>query len=152
MRRCLRMRPRSRRFGARPAVMIWPSARVAAAYNLLPVTGGRHAGWIAVDEGLPVGFVLTSVVKDDPLASSPEMGWIDAIAVAPDHQGQGIGGELLRRAEAWLTEQDCTRWLVGAGIRTFAPGLPTTLPSLDFFRATGLSLPSRLRARLGCRP
>ena len=122
------------------------SAR-SAAYNLQPVTGGRHAGLIAIADGAPVGFVLTSVVKDDPLASSPEKGWIDAIAVTPDHQGQGVGGELLRRAEAWLVEQGCTRWQVGASMRPFTPGLPSTLPHLDFFLKRGyISPPDYARA------
>ena len=116
------------------------SAR-AAAYNLQPVTGGRHAGLVAIAEGAPVGFVLASVVKDDPLASSPEMGWIDAIAVAPNHQGQGVGGELLREAEAWLVEQGCTHWQVGSSVRTFTPGLPSTLPHLDFFLKRGYASP-----------
>ncbi len=119
----------------------------AAAYNLQPVTGGRHGGVIAVEDGLSVGFVLTSVVKDDPLASAPETGWIDAIAVAPEHQGRGGGSDLLRWAEAWLAGQGCTHWTVGASIRPFTPGLPSTLLSLDFFHKHGyVSPPGYARA------
>lgn len=113
----------------------------AAAYNLRPVKGGRHGGRLAMRDGRPVGFVLTSVLKGDPEASSSEMGWIDAIAVSPSSQRQGIGEELIHWAEGWLIEQGSTRWMVGASIRTFAPGVPTTVGSQSFFLRRGYVSP-----------
>jgi predicted N-acetyltransferase YhbS len=113
----------------------------AAAYNLRPVRGGRHGGRLANRDGRPVGFVLTSVLEDDPKASPPGMGWIDAIAVAPEIQRQGIGEELLRWAEGWLAEHGCAYWMVGSSVRTFAPGVPSTSGSQDFFLRRGYASP-----------
>ncbi len=51
-----------------------------------------HAGWIAFWEGEPVAFSIAN-------QSNGEL-WV--IAVLPKFEGQGIGRELMRQAEAWL--------------------------------------------------
>jgi GNAT superfamily N-acetyltransferase len=119
----------------------------AVAYNLRPLIGGRQQGRIASVDGRPVGFVLASVVEDDQRASPPDMGWIDAIAVRPEEQRRGVGARLLRWAEDWLAEQGRTRWMLGASVRPFAPGLPSTISTTGFFRKHGyLSPPDYSRA------
>jgi GNAT superfamily N-acetyltransferase len=61
-------------------------------YNTRPSTGARQAGQFAFVDGEPVGFALaTEFSSGDPRVSSPEKGWVDALAVAPAHQGRGIG-------------------------------------------------------------
>ncbi len=107
-------------------------------YNTRPSTGAQQAGRIAFVDGHPVGFVLTTEFSaGDPGVSAPEAGWVDAIAVAPAHQGQGIGAGLLDWAEGWLTEHGCTRFRLGGSLRPFAPGLPSGLASEDFFQRRG---------------
>lgn len=51
-----------------------------------------HAGWIAFAQNEPVGFAMGN-------RSNGEL-WV--IAVLPEFEGQGIGRELMRQAEAWL--------------------------------------------------
>jgi len=51
-----------------------------------------HAGWIALADATPVGFAMAN-------RSTGEL-WV--IAVLPEFEGQGIGRELLKQAEAWL--------------------------------------------------
>lgn len=113
-----------------------------AYYNTRPCTGARRAGRIARDAGgptgQPVGFVLaTEFGAGDPVVSPRNAGWIDAIAVAPEHQGRGIGTALLAWAEEWLAASGCTRTRLGGSLRPFAPGLPSELPSADFFAHRG---------------
>jgi len=105
------------------------------AYNLRPPTGAIQAGQIALENNQPVGFVLVTALPNDPQTSAPEVGWIDAIAVAPEFQRRGIGGVLLVWAEDWLRAQGCARARLGGGLRPFAPGLPVEVPAEQFFRA-----------------
>ncbi len=106
-------------------------------FNLQRATGAVQAGQLAIADDRLVGFVLASALPNDPQTSPPEMGWVDAIAVAPGFQRRGIGGELLAWAETWLREQGCTRARLGGSLRPFAPGLPTELQTDAFFRARG---------------
>jgi GNAT superfamily N-acetyltransferase len=109
----------------------------ALAYNTRPCFGAQQAGQFAHVNGARVGFVLASVLQNDPRAVSPEHGWIDALVVAPEFQKRGIGRALLQWAETWLRAQSCTRARLGGSLRPFAPGVPTELGSADFFRAHG---------------
>jgi GNAT superfamily N-acetyltransferase len=107
-------------------------------FNTRPVTGGAQAGQIALDaEDRPVGFVLVSAHPGAPAAMSREVGWIDAIAVAPPFQRQGIGSALLAWAEDWAREQGCQRVTLGGSLRPFLPGVPTELGTTAFFAANG---------------
>lgn len=109
----------------------------ALVYNTRPCFGARQAGQFARVNGQRVGFVLASVLQDDARAASPERGWIDALAVAPEFSRRGIGRALLQWAENWLRDNGCTFARLGGSLRTFAPGVPTELGSADFFRAQG---------------
>jgi predicted N-acetyltransferase YhbS len=111
-----------------------------AAYNTRPATGAVQAGRIALENGQPVGIVLASALPNDPQTSPREVGWIDALAVAPTHQRRGIGSALLASAEAWLREQGCTQARLGGGLRYFVPGYPLALGSIKFFEARGYTL------------
>ncbi|MEZ4639546.1 MAG: GNAT family N-acetyltransferase [Caldilineaceae bacterium] len=112
-------------------------------FNTRLSTGGAQAGRIAVDgDERPVGFVLASAHPDAPPAMNAAVGWIDAIAVAPPFQRQGIGASLLAWAEEWLAAQSVTQIRVGANLRPFVPGVPTDLNTLDFFTAQGYTAPS----------
>jgi beta-N-acetylhexosaminidase len=109
----------------------------ALAYNTRPCFGARQAGQFAMVNDARAGFVLASVLRNDPRAVSPEHGWIDALVVAPEFQKRGIGRALLQWAETWLRAQGCASARLGGSLRTFAPGVPTELASADFFRAHG---------------
>jgi GNAT superfamily N-acetyltransferase len=106
-------------------------------YNTRPATGALQAGRLAMHNDQPVGFVFASVLPDDLITSPPDVGWIDAIAVMPAFQRQGIGSALLSWAEGWLAGQGCTHSRLGASLRPFAPGLPVQLGTEAVFRAWG---------------
>jgi len=108
-----------------------------ARFNTRPTTGAIQAGRLAMQAGQPVGFVSASVLPTDPDTSPPEMGWVDAIAVLPNSQRQGIGSELLAWAEEWLRSQGCTVSRLGGSLRPFAPGLPAELGAEAFFHNQG---------------
>lgn len=107
------------------------------AYNTQPATGSLQAGRLALIGDQPAGFVLATAPPADPATSPPDVGWIDAIAVPPAYQRQGVGLALLVWAEAWLAGQGCTTARLGGGLKPFAPGLPVELASEPFFQQRG---------------
>ena len=108
-----------------------------AAFNLQPCKGAVVAGRQATVEGTPAGFVVASALHGEPLVNGHGEGWIDAIAVTPAAQGQGIGSTLLTWAEGWLQAQGCTRIRLGGSLRPFAPGIPTATGAEAFFARRG---------------
>lgn len=127
------------------AVAVWNAACGAdlsvsprfVAYNLQPARGAIVAARQALLDGRPVGFVIASTFPADATVAAPELGWIDAIAVTPDAQGQGIGSALLAWAEEWLASQGCQAAALGSGLRPFVPGVPVELNSADYFTRRG---------------
>jgi GNAT superfamily N-acetyltransferase len=114
-----------------------PISAQFVAYNVRPCAGGAQAGRLAFDGGAVVGFALASLVDGEPLVTSENTGWIDALAVAPTAQHNGCGGELLNWAERWLAERGRTQINLGGSLRPFAPGLPEELGRLDFYTRRG---------------
>lgn len=103
-------------------------------FNLQPAAGATQMGRVALVGAEPVGFILASAVKDN----SNGVGWIDALAVRPEHQQQGVGSALLHWAENWLRDDyHCHRARLGGSLRPFAPGLPVELGHTDFFERRG---------------
>lgn len=109
-----------------------------AAYNLRPSVGGDQIAAFATREGQPIGFVAASYM-DDPTVTT-HTGWISAIAVAPEAQGQGIGAALLQWAEAWHRQKGSVTITIGGGLRPFVPGVPESLRSVPFFEKYGYGL------------
>lgn len=60
--------------------------------------------YVALEEGVPVGFCLGMKRKFPYMerGTEPERGWIVAMFVAKDYQRQGIGTDLVKRAETDL--------------------------------------------------
>ncbi len=110
-------------------------------YHLAPATGLVRTGRLAVKDGEPVGFVLASVLRDQPEHTLGQAGWIDALAVRPGSRGQGVGGELLAWAEEWLAGQGCAYGRLGGGIKWITPGVPASLGTEDFFARRGYGAP-----------
>jgi GNAT superfamily N-acetyltransferase len=106
-------------------------------YNTQPATGARLFGRVAVENDQPVGFVIASALPNDPPTSPRDLGWIDALAVAPEFQRRGFGGALLASAETWLRAQGCARMRLGGGLHYFLPGYPVALDNLAFFHKRG---------------
>jgi len=107
-----------------------------------PFTGGVQAGRIAEVDGQPVGAIFVSAHPGAPPSMPSDMGWIDAIAVDPSHQRQGIGRELLAWAEEWLSAQGASTIRTGGGLRPLTPGVPVA--STSFFTACGYDLDEEL--------
>ncbi len=130
------------------AAMVWTAAcgpdlaitPAFVAFNTRPTTGLCQTGQLALAAGqagvTPVGFVLASAPIHDPAST---MGWIDAIAVAPEAQRQGYGSALLAWAEAWLHANGVHQIRLGGSLRPFTPGLPVELKHLSqpFFLQRG---------------
>lgn len=109
-----------------------------------------HAFWLAEDEQGLVGFALAGFgpnAKESNLDFST--GVICLIGVHPNHRRKGIGSELLKRCETYLTHQGATTLYAGPqsplNPYTFgllggaqSPGFPDSEPSvLPFFESHG---------------
>jgi GNAT superfamily N-acetyltransferase len=99
-------------------------------YNLQPFVGVESAGRLSNDQSAAI-----------VVSSREQRGWIDMIAVHPETQRRGVGTELLRWAEGWLSAKGCKRIQLGGSYRWFVPGLPQSLEAhLSFFTRNGYSL------------
>lgn len=94
----------------------------------------RLYGQAVIQDQTWIGFAIGSLVNHPAGAGE---GWVEALAVTPPHQRQGIGGQLLYTVERWLQEQGCQRIHFGGGWRHFTPGLPVELPTTDFLKKRG---------------
>ncbi len=103
-----------------------------------PITGGAQAGSMAYVDEQPVGAIFAAAHPRAPQSMPCTLGWIDAIAVDPDYQRQGIGRQLVAWAEAWLIAQGATRIRTGCGPRHPTPGVPES--AIPFFAACGYDL------------
>ncbi len=80
--------------------------------------------------GEVVGLALTRTLRHGgaadraDMASLRDLGWILALIVAPDAQGQGLGGMLLTLAEKRLRDGGDSRCDLGGGLGHFLPGPP----------------------------
>lgn len=118
-------------------------------FNLKEDADVTRGGRIALADGRPAGFVLCSAHPGAPPSMRADVGWLDAIAVAPSMQRQGIGTALLRWAEGWLTGRTpsdtdklegrnrASRILVGGSLRPFTPGALSDTPAVAFFLENG---------------
>jgi predicted N-acetyltransferase YhbS len=133
------------RINPTPIVSIWNAACGAdlritsrlAEYNMVAATGAVQSGHMTLRNAQPVGFVLVSALPNDPSVSPPQAGWIDALAVLPDAQRQGVGSQLIKWAEEWLVLRGCTKVRLGGSLRPFVPGYPVELGNAAYFSKRG---------------
>lgn len=113
-----------------------------AEFNLRATTGIVQAGQFVLHDQQPIAFVIASTAPG-------RAGWIDAIAVHPQHQRKGVGRDLLQWAEQWLRQQNPKRIRVGGSMRPFAAGVPVALGSEPFFARHGFERDD-ITVDLGC--
>ncbi len=109
-------------------------------YNTQPVSGVKQDGQIVYHNQEPVAFILVSYEVGSPSPSMSGLlhtGWLDAMAVHPEHQRKGIGSELVSWAQNWLVSRGCKVIHLGGSLRPFTPGLPVELSNLGFFLKRG---------------
>lgn len=63
--------------------------------------------WVALVDGRIVGMVRISPMAEEGLAQ------LTSMHVSPDHQGQGIGGSLMKTAEEFIREAGYRRAILG---------------------------------------
>ena len=89
----------------------------------------RHHLAVAVDDGVVVGFA--SAVRYVHPDKSPEL-WINEVAVAPTHQGRGLGKALLGLLFDAAREHDCVEaWVLTDRANTAARALYASAGGVD---------------------
>lgn len=77
-------------------------------------------GWLCTSGSQVIGFCM----------ADRKAGELWVIAVLPEHEGRGVGGGLMSRAEQWLWESQCSRaWLT--------TDIDTSLRAYGFYRHRG---------------
>src|SRR5205814_745071 len=93
---------------------------------------------VAMHDDVVIGFCL-SIARQTPLENAPpdaDRGYITLIAVAPQHQRQGVGSKLLAAAESYLKSQNRSVVMVSSyAPNYFIPGIDVNAyaGALDFF-------------------
>jgi GNAT superfamily N-acetyltransferase len=88
------------------AISGFEAQRVAAQLERLLSQPGLGAGWLAVVDGVAVGYLLAVYVFSlEHLGVTAE---IDEFFVQPSQRGNGLGTELLETAEAEFVRAGCT--------------------------------------------
>lgn len=59
-------------------------------------TDSRSVFLVAVEEGKPVGYAVSTIEPEVPIFWVPECGWIHDIWVEPGSRGRGVARELVR--------------------------------------------------------
>jgi beta-N-acetylhexosaminidase len=95
----------------------------ALRFNMRAPLGADMDGRAAIVDGKIAGMVMASVLNGRPDVVPDEMGWLDALVVAPEYQGRGIGTEMSYWAAEWLRARGRTVIRLGGGLRPFAPGV-----------------------------
>ena len=63
---------------------------------------GTHRGWLHEDNGQVCGFAMGDCANAE----------VTVMAMLPEYEGKGIGGQLLANVESWLASEGCERiWL-----------------------------------------
>ncbi|MBN2048290.1 MAG: GNAT family N-acetyltransferase [Anaerolineaceae bacterium] len=106
-------------------------------YNLARVPEVKREGRIAYLDGRMVGFIYASYMPDTPSVTPSHFGWVDVVAVLPEHQNMGVGADLLKWAEDWLRAEGCKVAYLGGGIPPFMPGLPVKTDQSELFLRNG---------------
>lgn len=105
------------------------NALTLAELGALGITPGSVETWL---EGSTKGWVwetMHSGVVGFCMADS-STGELLVIALLPDHEDRGIGGQLMQHAERWLAQSGCTRaWLT--------TDLDRSLRAYGFYRHRG---------------
>jgi mycothiol synthase len=85
-----------------------------------------HGSLLAKLDGESVGYIL-AIARQTPLENAPDdsdRGYITLFGVKPSGQGQGVGTQLLTRAEGFLKEQGrASVWISSYAPGYFAPGV-----------------------------
>lgn len=93
----------------------------------------KQGSWIALDEGAGkvAGFVVAKQWQEQrDFVLGAGAGWIQVLLVDRDYRNQGIGSELLKRAEGALLENGAIKILIGRDPWHYFPGIPKEYPEV----------------------
>ena len=87
-----------------------PPFRFSRAYMRQLVESATSATWIVEEEPGLAGFAIVDWGKEPESGAS--LAYVETVEVAPQHRGQGIGSELMRRVENSARSADAASiWL-----------------------------------------
>ncbi|WP_026908849.1 GNAT family N-acetyltransferase [Paucisalibacillus globulus] len=78
------------------------------------------------DDDEVIGFIIVKYFKEKTQVNMrDDVGWIQAILVDSEYRHRGIGSELLKHAEAILTQRGLKQILLGRDMYHYLPGIPS---------------------------
>ncbi len=101
----------------------------------------RTCSWVALADGIPVGYVLSGDDREEGLDAPPE-GWTERLGVHPLYRRRGIASALLEKTLVSMAESGCVS--AGIGVDTTDPDAGVALQaSLGYERGDSVLLMSR---------
>lgn len=114
----------------------------------------QDGSWISLDPAtrLPIGFIVAKCWQERlPLQLGKGVGWIQVLLVAKEFRRQGIGADLLKRAQMALRQQGVEKILLGRDPYHYFPGIPEESPEVKaWFEKRGYILSAPLENDLLC--
>ncbi|MGP4081033.1 GNAT family N-acetyltransferase [Pseudalkalibacillus sp. R45] len=89
-----------------------------------------EGSWYVMEEEKLIGFIITKYTKDNEDHLPPNIGWIQALLVKGESRNNGIGDQLLRKAEQALAAVGVVKIILGRDVHHYFPGIPSTVPNM----------------------
>ncbi|WP_235599898.1 GNAT family N-acetyltransferase [Alkalihalobacillus trypoxylicola] len=89
-----------------------------------------------------VGFIISKMFQENREVNlGQDVGWIQVLVVHKDYRNQGIGSELLRKAEGAFQNQNIKEIMLGRDPFHFFPGIPANYEqTIRWFESQGYEL------------
>ncbi|WP_408006652.1 GNAT family N-acetyltransferase [Pseudalkalibacillus sp. A8] len=92
-----------------------------------------EGSWYVVDEGQAIGFITTKYTKENENLLPAGIGWVQALLIQKEYRNNGIGSQLLKKAERALSDRGVDKIIIGRDIHHYFPGVPSTDPNISFW-------------------
>lgn len=122
---------------------IYPITAELFARNIVNHPGlFKEASFVAFENNQVVGYILVKKEHLLPLEEYNKVGWISLFLVDPKYRKQGIGTQLLEKAQIVLKNHSVKKIHLGRDYHNFFPGLPFDLKqSASWFEKRGFTSP-----------
>ncbi|WP_261129309.1 GNAT family N-acetyltransferase [Bacillus sp. Marseille-Q3570] len=92
-----------------------------------------EGSWYVMEGNNVIGFIITKFTKDNEDHLPSNIGWIQALLVKDDSRNNGIGNQLLIKAEQALASVGVTKIILGRDFHHYFPGIPSTVSNIHLW-------------------
>ncbi|WP_221565399.1 GNAT family N-acetyltransferase [Alkalihalobacillus sp. TS-13] len=86
--------------------------------------------WYVMEGNMVIGFIITKYTKKNEEHLPANIGWIQALLVNDEFRNNGIGDQLLKKAEKALDAVGVAKIILGRDVHHYFPGIPSIVPNI----------------------